>query len=150
VVETLHRQLVHYPGAEQLSWKIPTSLPPLLADENALVSVLFHLVDNAIKYAPEGEIEISAGQVDDKVWISVSDHGPGIAQEAQPLLFERFYRFNASDAQAVYGHGLGLYIVRRLMDGMNGQVTAANQPEGGAVFTLTLPLGNLNPLDMAA
>ena len=71
--------------------------------------------------------------------IQVSDRGPGIPAEALPLIFERFYRLNNLDLQTVYGHGLELYIVRRLADAMHGEVQAANRPGGGACFTLWLP-----------
>ncbi|HTX79957.1 MAG TPA: ATP-binding protein [Longilinea sp.] len=140
VAITLQTQLLHLDGSERIRWEIPPDYPYLLADENALGSVLFHLLDNALKYAPTGNITISAGAQGSLGWIKVSDQGPGIAPEALPNLFERFYRSKMSDSQSVYGHGLGLYIVRRLLDAMQGTVTVENLSGGGACFTCTLPL----------
>jgi len=140
VAATLQTQMLHLPGMSRILWEIPPDYPYLLADENALGSVLFHLLDNALKYAPTGRITVSAGVADMHGWIKVSDQGPGIAAEALPYLFDRFYRSKVSDSQSVYGHGLGLYIVRRLLDGMQGTVAVENLPGGGACFTCTLPL----------
>ena len=131
----MQTQLVHLPGLGRIRWQAPPNLPYLLADEHALTSVLFHLLDNALKYAPEGEITISAAPVDSQVCVRVMDSGPGVPPDAIPLLFDRFYRLNSEDSQTVYGHGLGLYIVRRLVEAMGGSIEVSNRPEGGACFT---------------
>lgn len=135
VVLTMQTQLVHLPGLGRIRWQAPPGLPYLLADERALTSVLFHLLDNALKYAPEGEILISAAPANNMVCIQVLDSGPGIPPESIPMVFDRFYRLNSEDSQTVYGHGLGLYIVRRLVEGMGGTIEVCNRPEGGACFT---------------
>jgi PAS domain S-box-containing protein len=140
VVATLQTQLLNLPNASRIRWEIPSNFPYLMADENALGSVLFHLLDNALKYAPTGSITVSAGTQGSSGWIKVSDEGPGIAPEALPYLFDRFYRSEVSDSQSVYGHGLGLYIVRRLLDAMHGSVTVENLPGGGACFACILPM----------
>jgi PAS domain S-box-containing protein len=139
VVSELRQQFTSVAGAERLVWELPSHLPYLMADERALTSILFHLIDNALKYAPEGEIKISAFNEDGKVSVSVSDRGPGISQDQIPLLFEKFQRLNSGDAQTVYGHGLGLYIARRLLQAMAGDIRMKNLPEGGACFEFWLP-----------
>jgi len=139
VVSELRQQFTSVAGAERLVWEIPSHLPYLMADERALTSILFHLIDNALKYAPEGEIKINAVSKNGKVFISVSDRGPGISQDQIPLLFEKFQRLNSGDAQTVYGHGLGLYIARRLLQAMAGDIQMKNLPEGGACFEVWLP-----------
>ena len=112
----------------------------MLADEQALTSILFHLLDNAFKYAPEGHIWLSAAQTADRrIRVQVKDEGPGIPPDVIPMLFDQFYRSNPKDAQTVYGHGLGLYIVQRLLDAMEGEIQAENCPQGGASFTFWLP-----------
>ena len=126
-------------GSQHLRWQIPEDLPPVLADEQALSSILFHLLDNAGKYAPNEEISVSACLADGRLKVEVADAGPGIPEEALPLIFDRFYRQDSADARAVYGHGLGLYIVSRLLRAMDGEIQAANQPQGGACFTFWLP-----------
>lgn len=140
IVSTLQAQLVHRPGVERIRWQPVQDIPYLMADDQALNSVLYHLLDNALKYAPQGEITVTAEAADGRVNIHVLDSGPGIPLEDLPLLFDRFFRSNARDSQTVYGHGLGLYIVRRLVDAMGGQVEASNRPEGGACFTCRLRL----------
>jgi PAS domain S-box-containing protein len=140
VVGAIQRQMLHLPGASRIRWELPDALPELLADERALVSVLFHLLDNALKYAPEGAITVSAGSEGTLGWVRVADQGKGIPEEDMPLLFTRFFRSRPSDAQTVYGHGLGLYIVQRLLEALNGKIEAQNRPEGGASFTCWLPL----------
>lgn len=139
-VVTLRQQMTHLEGAGRVSWEIPAGFPFVVADEQALISVVFHLVDNALKYAPEGEITISASTENARARIRVRDHGPGINPEVLPWLFERFTRLDSADAQTVYGHGLGLYIARRLLQGMDGEIRAENHPDGGACFTFWLPL----------
>jgi len=139
VVSILQNQVRHLHGAERIHWNIPTDLPPALADEQALTSILFHLLDNALKYAPQGEIKVSAELRNEDVYVHVADQGPGIPPESMPFLFDRFYRLENSDSQSVYGHGLGLYIVKRLLTAMGSQITVQNQPQGGALFTFWLP-----------
>ncbi len=133
----------HYQQTNQyhrLVWDIPANLPPILADQKALHSILFHILDNAFKYAPQGDIIISAIPEADQLLISVSDHGPGIPEEALPFLFDRFYRVNMADAQTIYGHGLGLYMVRRFTEAMQGCVGVQNNTDGGAEFMIRLPI----------
>jgi PAS domain S-box-containing protein len=140
VVETLRQQMTHLSGTERVHWLSTADLPSLLADEQALTSVLFHLLDNALKYAPTGLITVSSGVKYERIWIQVDDEGPGISPEALPNLFDQFYRLNTGDSQTVYGHGLGLYIVRRLLDAMGGEIEVKNRPQGGASFICWLPL----------
>jgi PAS domain S-box-containing protein len=138
VAEALARQMFAMPGIQRIRWQIPTDLPAVMADEQALASILFHLIDNAIKYAPTGEITVQAHAEDGRVSVAVLDAGPGIPAESLPMLFDRFYRLNAGDAQMVYGHGLGLYMVHRLLTAMDGNIQVNNRPEGGACFTFWL------------
>lgn len=142
LISTLQGQLIHRPGIERLRWQAPPDLPALLGDKQALTSVLFHLIDNAMKYAPQGEITVAATADNESVCIRVSDHGPGISPAELPLLFDRFYRSDNADSHTVYGHGLGLYIVQRMVTAMGGQINAANNPTGGAVFTCWLKAAN--------
>lgn len=139
IVQAVKNQILHLPGMSRITWRIPDNLPYFIADEQALISVLLHLFDNANKYAPEGNVFVSAGTEVDNVWIKVEDEGPGIPPKALPLMFTRFYRSQASDSQTTYGHGLGLYIARRLMRAMNGEIEVSNRAEKGACFTCWLP-----------
>jgi signal transduction histidine kinase len=139
VLPVLKQLLTYLPGVERITWMISDNLPFVMADDQALTSIIFHLIDNSIKYAPEGKIEVSAWAEKSRLWIRVKDEGPGIDPEALPHLFQRFYRAS-SDSQSVYGHGLGLYIVKRMLEAMNGEIEACNNPDKGACFTFWLPL----------
>jgi signal transduction histidine kinase len=97
-----------------------------------------HLVDNAIKYAPDGPVVVSAEGQDRQVRITVRDFGPGIPDDKQNLLFERFQRLDAKDSQSVYGYGLGLYLSHRLLEEMGSNLTFEAPPDGGASFSFFL------------
>jgi signal transduction histidine kinase len=140
VVNSLREHYQHGDQYERLVWDVPPDMPPSLADQKALYSALFQILDNAFKYAPQGDITVSAKPEDRYLLISVSDHGPGISEEALPFLFDRFYRVNMADAQTIYGHGLGLYMVRRFTEAMQGRVGVQNNIHGGAKFTIRLPI----------
>jgi signal transduction histidine kinase len=128
------------PQGNRLVWNIPEGIEFILADRQALMSVFEHLIDNALKYAPEGPIEISAIQKSDNVQVTVADQGPGIPPVYLKDIFEQFFRTENTDARVFYGHGLGLYIARKLLQAMNGDIHADNRDSGGAIFTFWLPL----------
>ena len=133
VAQTAELVRRRFPGpvAERVVLDFPSDLPPVLADERALSSVLFHLVDNARKYASEGEIRMGGGAQAGQVRVSVSDSGPGIPESQRERVFEMFHRLDASDAREVYGYGLGLHLVRRLLEAMGGGIRAEEAPGGG-------------------
>lgn len=112
------------------------------ADENSLFLVLNNLLDNAVKYSPGGtRIEVSMEATpDERVLVSVKDQGKGIPAEAQTRIFERFYRVDGGDAQVVYGHGLGLYITKILVNAMEGDIWVESEPGQGSQFTFNLPM----------
>jgi signal transduction histidine kinase len=127
---------------ERIQVKLQPDLPKVIAAQNALESVLRHLVDNAIKYAPDGPVIVSAAQKKRHVRIEVRDFGPGIPEEKQNLLFGRFQRLDARDSQSVYGYGLGLYLSRRLLEEMDSTLTFEAPEEGGACFAFSLRVVN--------
>ncbi len=139
LIEGVLAQFEFRPGAERLRLRLPAVLPPAIADEQAITSVLFHLLDNALKYAPVGEIAVEAQASSGLVQVRVVDQGPGIPPEMQSTVFEKFERLNDADDRAVYGHGLGLYMARRLLQAQGGDISAGNLDAGGAYFTFWLP-----------
>jgi len=134
MVGELFRKRILDPKMERVVVRVSPDLPLVLADETALDSVLHHLVDNALKYAPEGTVIIEAILNKKHVRVQVSDQGPGIAPEQRHLLFQRFQRLDARDSQSVYGYGLGLYLSRRLLESMNSNLEFEPAPAGGAQF----------------
>lgn len=115
---------------------------PLRADPARLRQALGNLLDNALRYAAPGAVELRAWAAGGAAHLSVRDHGPGFRPPDLARAFERFYRADASrsrDPQGRSSSGLGLAIARALVEAQGGQLTARNHPEGGAEFTLRLP-----------
>jgi two-component system sensor histidine kinase KdpD len=113
---------------------------PVRLDPRLTASALAHLLENAAQYAPAGSaIGVAARVTDEGLVIEVRDQGPGIAPPDLPRLFERFYRGAASKMRAS-GTGMGLWIVRGLLAVEQGQVWAENCHEGGARFTIVVPV----------
>lgn len=119
-------------GGNRLRLDLPHDLPEVMADEQVLESVFFHLLDNALKYALEGEIWVKGWVESANVNIAVSDAGPGIPTEERERVFELFQRVDTSDSREVYGYGLGLPMVRRLLEAMEGGIRIEQDPSGGA------------------
>jgi PAS domain S-box-containing protein len=116
-------------------------LPMVFADRDWVVEILVNLLDNADKYSPPGEevaLEVRAEQTE--VTISIRDRGPGLPAEDVERVFDKFYRTDSSDSQVAYGYGLGLYVCRRLVEAQGGRIWAENHPDGGAVFSFSLPV----------
>ena len=124
---------------QQVHLMVDPAVARLSTDVAKLHDIVRNLVENAVNYTPdEGTITIEAGPADAGVAITVSDTGPGVPASDLTRVFERFYRVDKSRARPG-GTGLGLAIVKHLVQVLGGTITVANRPEGGAVFTLTLP-----------
>jgi signal transduction histidine kinase len=118
-----------------------SSLPSLVADGDRLAQVFANLVDNALKFTPQGgRIWLKAAEVDGGVLVNVTDTGAGISDQAQAHIFERFYRVEEARNRDTGGTGLGLAIVKSLVTTMNGKVTLVSPSEKGCIFTLSFPL----------
>jgi two-component system phosphate regulon sensor histidine kinase PhoR len=119
--------------------EIPSGMKAI-AHQEGLFHVFENLLDNAIKYSPEkSEIRVFTQLLQDgRVEISVQDHGSGISQEAQPRVFERFFRVDASRSRAMGGTGLGLSIVKHLAEKMRGEVSLQSEEGKGSTFSIIL------------
>jgi two-component system phosphate regulon sensor histidine kinase PhoR len=110
------------------------------ADEEAIGEILDNLVDNAVKYTPQGgTIRVSWWAEDDQACFEVRDNGIGIAERHLPRIFERFYRVDKARSRELGGTGLGLSIVKHLVQAMHGSVRATSQLGQGSIFTVRLP-----------
>jgi signal transduction histidine kinase len=119
---------------------LPASLPTVLADPVRLAQVIGNLADNAIKYTQPGHaITITGGQEGERAWVRVSDTGPGIPPDEQSLIFNPFYQ-GGQGRRIKQGMGLGLSIVRDLVEAHHGEITLDSTPGQGSQFTLWLPL----------
>jgi signal transduction histidine kinase len=107
-----------------------------------LKRILGNLVDNAIKYSPRGGTVIVSARPSEQgelIEIAVEDEGIGIPADQLESVFDRFHRVDATDTRRVRGTGLGLYIVRQLVELHGGTIRAENREGGGSVLKLTLP-----------
>ncbi|MEX2238090.1 MAG: ATP-binding protein [Dehalococcoidia bacterium] len=111
----------------------------LVLDPRRIRQVIHNLLDNAKKYGGDGPIEVVLEDQEQKVWVTVRDHGPGFAEGYADRLFERFYR-GRSEFTAK-GTGLGLWITRAIVEAHGGRIVAASPGDGGALFTFSLPRG---------
>jgi signal transduction histidine kinase len=118
----------------------------IVCDENKLRQVLTNLIDNAIKYSPEGgAVEIRLDSRNGECLIEVADEGLGIPSSELERIFEKFYRLDPQQTRGVSGSGLGLYICRELVARMNGRLEVDSEPGKGSCFTVALPAGPALP-----
>jgi len=111
------------------------------ADEDIIEQVLVNLISNALKYTPEGgSVMIRTEETPGAVVITVRDSGIGISDEDLPYIFERFYRADKSRSRATGGSGIGLAIVKFLVEAHGGTVTVESKPGEGSEFTVTIPV----------
>jgi signal transduction histidine kinase len=118
----------------------PLQLPPVHADPTRLTQVMINLLANASKYSPqEKAIDLELGQVGESLKVTIADRGPGIPPNERANLFNRFVRLGAPTSEQ-YGIGLGLSVVKAIIEGHGGEVGVDERPGGGSVFWFTLPL----------
>ncbi len=123
-----------------LSMEADPSLEPFPADSDFLERAVRNLVDNAVKYTPEGgAVKLQAAAEGEDVVFRVRDNGPGILAADLPRLFERFYRVDKSRSRELGGTGLGLAIVKHIAQLHGGRVDVESTPGTGSVFSLRLP-----------
>jgi two-component system phosphate regulon sensor histidine kinase PhoR len=120
----------------------PENLAPIIADEDKLDQILTNLMNNAIKYAPNGgDIILSATVKDDDLLFAVKDQGMGIPHDHLNKVFERFHRVDNEDNRKIYGTGLGLYLVKHLVEQVHlGRIWVESEVGVGSTFFFTIPL----------
>lgn len=122
----------------------PDHLPPLLSNTFAIHEIISNIVVNAIQYTPEkGSITIETAYTDDEVSVSIADTGIGIPEDYIPHMFDQFYR--ADNAFAVFneGTGLGLYLVKLLIDQVSGSIECTSELNKGTTFTVKFPYSTI-------
>jgi len=129
-----------YTNKHTFSVKVASNLPTIIADEDKVDQVLTNLVNNAIKYSPSGGTVTILGVEDgDGVRVSVIDQGMGIPKEHLGKVFERFHRVDSSDTRKVGGTGIGLYLVKHLVEAHGGRIWVESEVGKGSNFTFVLP-----------
>src|SRR5664280_1606404 len=133
------------PDRRDVKLVVMPELPPVWADETLLEEIMRNLVENAVRYSPDGQpVEISARRAPGSVTISVADHGPGIPAEKQRDIFRSFFRLDQSES-AAGGYGLGLYFADRLVRAQGGEILVESpiwpdRVAPGTRFLFTLPV----------
>jgi two-component system phosphate regulon sensor histidine kinase PhoR len=143
VAEVVEQMRASLDGATsvELAVRSAARLEPVVGDGDKLRQILLNLVDNAVKYSPEGgKVEISVEPREGGVRFAVSDQGLGIAHGEQQRIFGKFYRVDPNLTRGVGGTGLGLYICRELARRMDGRVSVRSREGEGSTFVVDLPL----------
>jgi two-component system sensor histidine kinase KdpD len=134
-VKNSQQALGHHP----LEVTIPSNLPRVRMDLVRITEVITHLLDNAGKYsAPDAAIHVTAEMRGSEVGISVADHGPGIDQMEQEMIFEKFYR-GRDQRMLIQGTGMGLPIAKAIVELHGGKIGVTSQIGRGSVFYFSLP-----------
>jgi PAS domain S-box-containing protein len=142
LVDELIKQWEVNSAHHNLMVHLPEKSPWVWADEDGFKTVMNNLVDNAVKYSPPNtKIDIFVKQTPNGfITCAVQDQGLGIGPEFQTKIFQRFYRLDGGDAQRVYGHGLGLYIAKTLVEAMGGEIWVESEVGKGSNFAFCLPI----------
>ena len=118
---------------------MPEDLPPVWVDADLIEMVISHLLDNALKYSPsDAAISIEAGLSNGRVVICVSDRGPGIAEEEQKKIFDKFYRGTAQ--RNLKGSGMGLAIAQEIIGAHGEEIQVTSKIGMGSQFCFSLPI----------
>jgi PAS domain S-box-containing protein len=137
IVELVRRQ----DPTREFRLNVDRDLPDVVVDEQRAEQVLSNLLSNAVKYSPpRAPVSVTIGRRGGEVVTTVTDRGPGIDPGEREKVFERFTRLGNHLTRTVGGAGLGLFIARRLVEGMGGSIAVDSGPSGGASFSFTLPV----------
>jgi len=137
-------QLLHQ--AAEVVREVAPDLPPVLADREALAEAILNLLNNALKYTgPKKRIVVTAVPGSSGVWIRVADNGPGIAGAEQKRIFQKFYRARDPLSRTIEGTGLGLAMVKHIVEAHGGRITVRSELGQGASFGIWLPPAGAGP-----
>jgi len=141
VTQVTHSLRSHAPSTIVLDVDAEPNLPPIAADPDKLRQVLTNLVDNAIKYSPDGgHVYVLVTRSGNRIRFRVQDEGLGIPPTEQARIFEKFFRLDPQLTRGVGGTGLGLYICRELVERMHGRIGVNSDGRSGSTFWVELPL----------
>ena len=126
---------------QEVTFVMPGERILVRGDPGRLGQAIDNLISNAMKYSPEGgAVTVRISPDDTQCSIEVEDHGIGISADEKKVLFDRFFRGSAATNLHIQGVGLGLSIVKRIVEGHGGVVSVRSQQGAGATFTITLPI----------
>jgi signal transduction histidine kinase len=123
----------------------PDKTPLVMADKRGIAQALQLLLDNALKFSPEGgPVEVLIETQGDRVWVGVRDYGIGIPDDQMERIFESFYQVDSSTTRRFDGVGVGLTLARLIMDQMNASIAVESAPGKGSTFSFTLPKATIH------
>lgn len=140
------RSLIHKDSANRVRLHIADRLPPVMGDKQGLMTVIQRLVENGLKFSKETPVDVRAELDGDRVAVSVQDYGIGIDESEFKRIFETFYQIDASPTRGYGGMGIGLAIVRIILDKHNVGIDVASRRGEGTTFTFRLQPARLHPL----
>jgi len=129
-------------------WKVERGLPALYTDPGKLKTVLKNLIGNAVKFTEKGSITVDAHGYEGEIEIDVIDTGVGIPADELPNIFEPFYQLEGARARQFAGTGLGLHIVKRLLELLGGRIAVESEVGRGSVFHVRVPMGRATATEM--
>jgi len=140
--DTVHAYTERPEQRHRIECKVASDIH-IKGDAQALTSLLFNLLENAEKYSPEGSlIRVILTATNTAAKLMVSDEGGGIPEKERERVFEKFYRIGLEDTRQTKGTGLGLFIVRHIVQLHKGQIRIRNNEPSGSIFEITLPVDN--------
>ena len=130
-----------YTTRHQIEIDAPSDLPAAIADEDKIDQILTNLINNAIKYSPDGGVVVVAARnTGREIEVSVRDHGIGIPPDHLDKIFGRFHRVEGGDTRRAGGTGIGLYLVKHLVEAHHGRIRVLSEVSKGSTFSFTIPL----------
>jgi signal transduction histidine kinase len=132
--------------SDRIQVKLEENLPPILADKQGLSTVLQLLMDNALKFGQNGDIEVIAHKTADKVYIAVRDNGIGIAQDELQTIFESFYQVDDTSTRPYGGAGVGLALVKLILENHQVKINVESKLNKGSTFWFEIPFMNFDEL----
>lgn len=140
--KTVHDYRQRYP--ERIIESMLEEHVPVNGDPVLLQMAVSNLIENALKYSPKQKpVKLLLGKTDKKAVVQVIDEGPGIAEAEKKKVFNKFYRLGNEATRKAKGTGLGLYLVEKIIFTHKGQINLADNPGGGSIFALSLPLSEV-------
>lgn len=145
-IRNLERRWASQADRNRIHKKYTPPIPPVIGDKRGVVQVIHHLLDNALKFSPEGgKVEIIVHVQDNNtVWVGVRDYGIGIRKEQINPIFDSFYQVEAGSTRRFSGVGIGLTLAAFILEQMNSRIDVISTPGEGSTFSFVLPLADMS------
>jgi signal transduction histidine kinase len=140
LLNTVYSTFKSASAKHRISLTAPEKAEKITVDRNKIIQVMSNLLSNAVKYSPDGgDIHITMEDRNNRIYISVSDEGLGMPTDALPIIFEKFYRVDSPAVKKIGGTGIGLSIVKYIVELHDGGITVESEEGKGSKFTFFIP-----------